>query len=40
MISTNKPDTKGEMRMVRRMLLALLLCAALLLTACGLPGAP
>ena len=26
--------------MVRRMLLALLLCAALLLTACGLPGAP
>ena len=25
--------------MVRRMLLALLLCAALLLTACGLPGA-
>ena len=24
--------------MVRRMLLALLLCAALLLTACGLPG--
>ena len=28
MISTSKPDTKGEMRMVRRMLLALLLCCA------------
>ena len=39
MIFSSKPDTKGEMRMLRRMLLALLLCAALLLTACGLPGA-